>query len=109
TTLFRSGLERVQKLLARAGIGSRREVEGWIEAGRLLVNGVPVQPGQKASTSDRFELDGKLLDVSSAAEVVRRVLIYNKPEGEVTRRKEPEGRPHVFDRVPRLRSEERRV
>jgi 23S rRNA pseudouridine2605 synthase len=95
----------VQKLLARAGVGSRREVEGWIEAGRLLVNGVPVQPGQKASTSDRFELDGKLLDVSSAAEVVRRVLVYNKPEGEVTSRKDPEGRPTVFDRLPRLKDQ----
>ncbi|MGX1200656.1 23S rRNA pseudouridine(2605) synthase RluB [Marinobacter sp. MBR-105] len=100
-----AGPERVQKLLARAGVGSRREVEGWIEAGRLLVNGVPVQPGQKASTSDRFELDGKLLDVSSAAEVVRRVLIYNKPEGEVTSRKDPEGRPTVFDRLPRLKDQ----
>ncbi len=100
-----AGPERVQKLLARVGVGSRREVEGWIEAGRLLVNGVPVQLGQKASTSDRFELDGKLLDVSSAAEVVRRVLIYNKPEGEVTSRKDPEGRPTVFDRLPRLKDQ----
>ncbi|WP_029653633.1 23S rRNA pseudouridine(2605) synthase RluB [Marinobacter daepoensis] len=99
------GPERVQKLLARAGIGSRREVEGWIEAGRLLVNGEPVQPGQKASTDDRFELDGKRLDVSAAAQVVRRVLLYNKPEGEVTSRKDPEGRPTVFDRLPRLRDQ----
>ncbi|MGC8120525.1 23S rRNA pseudouridine(2605) synthase RluB [Marinobacter sp. VGCF2001] len=99
------GPERVQKLLARAGVGSRREVEGWIEAGRLLVNGVQVEPGQKASTSDRFELDGKTLDVGSAAQVVRRVLVYNKPEGEVTSRKDPEGRPTVFDRLPRLKDQ----
>ncbi|AOY87878.1 23S rRNA pseudouridylate synthase B [Marinobacter salinus] len=95
--------ERIQKLLARAGIGSRREIEGWMEAGRLIVNGQPAAPGQKATVEDRFELDGKRLDVSGAAEVLRRVLIYNKPEGEVTTRKDPEGRPTVFDRLPRLK------
>ncbi|MBE0485138.1 23S rRNA pseudouridine(2605) synthase RluB [Marinobacter sp.] len=99
------GPERVQKLLARAGVGSRREIEGWMEAGRLLVNGKPVQAGQKATTEDKFELDGKVLDVASAAQVVRRVLIYNKPEGEVTSRKDPEGRPTVFDRLPRLKDQ----
>ncbi|HLT14472.1 MAG TPA: 23S rRNA pseudouridine(2605) synthase RluB [Marinobacter sp.] len=99
------GPERVQKLLARAGVGSRREIEGWMEAGRLLVNGRPVEPGQKATIADRFELDGKQLDVSSAGQVVRRVLIYNKPEGEVTSRKDPEGRPTVFDRLPRLKDQ----
>lgn len=98
-----AGPERIQKLLARAGAGSRREIEGWMEAGRLTVNGQPVAPGQKATVDDRFELDGRRLDVSGAAEVVRRVLIYNKPEGEVTTRKDPEGRPTVFDRLPRLK------
>lgn len=95
--------ERIQKLLARAGIGSRREIEGWMEAGRLAVNGQAVGPGQKATVADLFELDGRRLEVSGAAEVVRRVLIYNKPEGEVTTRKDPEGRPTVFDRLPRLK------
>ncbi|MGO1462939.1 MAG: 23S rRNA pseudouridine(2605) synthase RluB [Marinobacter sp.] len=97
------GPERVQKLLARAGIGSRREIEGWMESGRLTVNGDPATPGQKATVSDRFELDGKRLDVEAAAVTVRRVLIYNKPEGELTTRKDPEGRPTVFDRLPRLK------
>ncbi|GGC77813.1 23S rRNA pseudouridine(2605) synthase RluB [Marinobacter halophilus] len=99
------GPERIQKLLARAGVGSRREIEGWMEAGRLLVNSRPAEPGQKATTGDQFELDGKVLDVASAAQVVRRVLIYNKPEGEVTSRKDPEGRPTVFDRLPRLKDQ----
>ncbi|MFN2361262.1 MAG: 23S rRNA pseudouridine(2605) synthase RluB [Marinobacter sp.] len=98
-----SGPERIQKLLARAGVGSRREVEGWIEAGRLVINGQPVEPGQKASVNDRIELDGRKLDITAGAEVLRRVLIYNKPEGEVTTRNDPEGRPTVFDSLPRLK------
>ena len=102
-TVAAGGPERIQKLLARAGVGSRREIEGWMDAGRLLVNGKPVTPGQKAAVSDVFELDGKRLEIAAAAEVLRRVLIYNKPEGEVTTRKDPEGRPTVFDRLPRLR------
>lgn len=97
------GPERIQKLLARAGAGSRREIEGWMESGRLTVNGQAAEPGQKATVDDRFELDGKRLEVSGAAEVVRRVLIYNKPEGEVTTRRDPEGRPTVFDRLPRVK------
>ncbi|HDZ39844.1 MAG TPA: 23S rRNA pseudouridine(2605) synthase RluB [Marinobacter sp.] len=102
-TISNDGPERIQKLLARAGIGSRREIEGWMETGRLTVNGEAATPGQKATVSDRFELDEKRLEVAAAAETVRRVLIYNKPEGEVTTRKDPEGRPTVFDRLPRLK------
>ncbi|MDX1634278.1 MAG: 23S rRNA pseudouridine(2605) synthase RluB [Marinobacter sp.] len=99
------GPERLQKLLARAGIGSRREVETWIEAGRVTVNGQPAEPGQKASPADRVELDGRRLDLSATTQTVRRVLMYNKPEGEVCTRKDPEGRPTVFDSLPRLKDQ----
>lgn len=102
-TVTNEGPERIQKLLSRAGIGSRREIEGWMETGRLTVNGEAAVPGQKATVDDRFELDEKRLEVAAAAGTVRRVLIYNKPEGEVTTRKDPEGRPTVFDRLPRLK------
>ncbi|MGB1950918.1 MAG: 23S rRNA pseudouridine(2605) synthase RluB [Marinobacter sp.] len=95
--------ERIQKLLSRAGVGSRREVESWMEAGRVTVNGQLPEPGQKVSINDRIDVDGKRLDLTSGSAVVRRVLIYNKPEGEVTTRRDPEGRPTVFDRLPRLK------
>lgn len=95
--------ERIQKLLSRAGVGSRREVESWMEAGRVTVNGQLPEPGQKVTINDRINVDGKRLDLTSGSAVVRRVLIYNKPEGEVTTRRDPEGRPTVFDRLPRLK------
>ncbi len=97
--------ERLQKLLARAGIGSRRAIEELIEAGRISVNGEAAVMGQKASIHDRIELDGRRIDVDAAAQVVRRVLVYNKPEGEVTSRDDPEGRPTVFDHLPRLKDQ----
>ncbi|MDV3503798.1 23S rRNA pseudouridine(2605) synthase RluB [Marinobacter sp. M-5] len=95
--------ERIQKLLSRAGVGSRREVESWMDAGRVTVNGHLPEPGQKVTINDRIDVDGKRLDLASGSAVVRRVLIYNKPEGEVTTRRDPEGRPTVFDRLPRLK------
>ncbi|SDX42867.1 23S rRNA pseudouridine(2605) synthase RluB [Marinobacter mobilis] len=97
--------ERLQKLLSRAGLGSRRTIEAMIEAGRLKVNGEIAVMGQKALPTDRVELDDRRIDLEAAAEVVRRVLVYNKPEGEVTSRKDPEGRPTVFDQLPRLKDQ----
>lgn len=96
--------ERIQKLLAAAGIASRREVERMIEAGRVSVNGNVASLGDKAEPTDSVRLDGKLVRLNRRPEIKHRVLAYHKPEGEVCTRSDPEGRPTVFDRVPRLRS-----
>ena len=91
--------ERLQKLLAAAGLGSRREIEGWIEAGRLRVNGGVAELGGRASPDDRIELDGRLLALARAPDGPR-VLAYHKPEGELVTRSDPSGRPTVFARLP---------
>jgi 23S rRNA pseudouridine2605 synthase len=91
--------ERLQKRLAAAGYGSRREVEGWIRAGRLRVNGRAAQLGDRAGPDDRIELDGRPLELGGKSSVPR-VLAYHKPEGELVTRADPEGRPTVFQRLP---------
>jgi len=91
--------ERLQKGLAAAGYGSRREIEGWIRAGRLRVNGLPAQLGDRAGPGDCIELDGKPL-VLGGKPAAPRVLAYHKPEGELVTRADPEGRPTVFQRLP---------
>lgn len=96
--------EKLQKVLARMGVGSRRDVEAWIEDGRVKVNGAVATLGQRIGDRDAIAVDDRLLKREKIEEHVRRVLIYNKPEGEVCTRDDPEGRPTVFDRLPRLRS-----
>ncbi|MCQ4311574.1 23S rRNA pseudouridine(2605) synthase RluB [Pseudomonas stutzeri] len=93
--------EKLQKVLARIGLASRRDVENWIAAGRVKVNGAIATLGQRVDLHDAIAVDGRLLKREEAAEVVRRVLIYNKPDGEICTRDDPEGRPTVFDRLPR--------
>ncbi len=94
--------ERVQKVLARAGHGSRREIEGWIRAGRVSINGKVAQLGASVEAQDAIALDGKPLKAQSASEIPRRVLAYHKPYGEVCARTDADGRATVFDRLPRL-------
>ncbi|NIP71553.1 MAG: pseudouridine synthase [Gammaproteobacteria bacterium] len=95
--------ERLQKVLARGGLGSRRQIEDWIRGGRIRVNGQPAELGMRVSQGDRVELDGQVVALKEVTPVRTRVLAYHKPEGEVTTRSDPEGRPTVFDRLPRLR------
>ena len=94
--------EKIQKVLARAGLGSRREIETWIEAGRIKVGGAISKLGDRIEDGQTVFLDGRPLKLLKAHENRRRVLLYNKPEGEVATRKDPEGRPTVFDRLPRI-------
>lgn len=93
--------ERLQKVLANAGFGSRREIEQWIRDGRIRLNGRLAQLGDRVSAEDVVKLDGKPLSASRLAESSREIVIYNKPEGEIVSRKDPQGRPTVFTRLPR--------
>ncbi|KRG68816.1 pseudouridine synthase [Pseudoxanthomonas dokdonensis] len=94
--------ERLHKVLAQAGLGSRRALEQRIADGLVKVNGVVAQTGMSIKSGDRIELDGRSF-VASALTEPARVLIYNKPEGEVTTREDPEGRPTIFEALPALK------
>lgn len=95
--------EKLQKVLARAGFGSRREIEGWIAKGRIKVNGKIATIGDRVGDSDRIVVDGKKLAPQKKIREERRVLLYNKPENEICTRSDPEGRPTVFKKLPALK------
>ena len=93
--------EKLQKILANAGLGSRREIEKWIEGGRVSVNGSIANLGERATDKDTIRVDGRIINIKSSEETYTRVLAYNKPLGEVSTKKDPEGRPTVFDNLPK--------
>lgn len=101
--LLESKPERLQKVLAQAGIGSRREMEEWIAAGRITVNGVMAQLGQSVVPTDKVKIGGRLVNMRFTTTKTPRVVVYHKPEGEIVSRDDPDGRPSVFAALPRIR------
>ncbi|MFL0802193.1 MAG: pseudouridine synthase [Agarilytica sp.] len=96
--------EKLQKVLARVGLGSRREMERAISAGKVEVNGVVANLGERVEDDDTIFFDGKRVGHSVREAQPLRVLLYNKPEGEICSRVDPEGRPTVYQKLPRLKS-----
>ncbi|MGH8213800.1 MAG: pseudouridine synthase [Rhodanobacteraceae bacterium] len=94
--------ERLHKVLANAGLGSRRLLEERIGNGEVLVNGTPAQTGSSVRAGDRVELDRKQFVVANERRDDSQVMLYHKPEGELTTRDDPEGRPTVFENLPAL-------
>jgi 23S rRNA pseudouridine2605 synthase len=93
--------DRVQKVLAAAGHGSRREIEGWIKEGRLTIDGRVAELGDTVSGQERFALDSRPLRVRSTRQSHEHI-IYHKPGDEITSRSDPEGRRVVFESLPKL-------
>ena len=95
--------EKLQKILARTGHGSRRELEKVIADGRVSINGKVAKLGDRAEETDLLRLDGHVIKTQSDAEKICRVLVYNKQEGELCSRSDPENRETVFDRLPQIK------
>ncbi|MDH4284795.1 MAG: pseudouridine synthase, partial [Gallionellaceae bacterium] len=95
--------ERLQKVLAQAGLGSRREMEEWIAAGRVTVNGNAATLGMRVSQDDVVRVDRRIIRTETPGGSLPRVLLYHKQEGEIVSRDDPSGRVSVFDKLPKLR------
>ena len=94
--------EKLQKVLARAGFGSRRQIERWIEEGRITVDNAPATLGARVSPGQTIRVDGRQVP-THVFQSKPRILVYHKPEGEVCTRSDPQGRPTVFEKLPKLR------
>lgn len=94
---------KLQKALADAGLGSRRDMEEWIAQGRVSINGVAAVIGARVTSKDIIKVSGRRIYLRPAAEKRIRVLMYHKPEGEIVSHDDPEGRASVFEKLPRIR------
>jgi 23S rRNA pseudouridine2605 synthase len=95
--------EKLQKALADLGIGSRRTMEKWIAEGRIQVNGKIATIGDRVEETDRLVVDGK--PISRKKKPRHRHILYNKPTGQIVSRDDPEGRPSVFRKLPKLKKQ----
>lgn len=95
--------ERLQKILSQTGLGSRREMERWIEQGLVTVNGKPAKVGESASAEDKIAVKGRLIENPLKVQPKTRILLYNKPIGEISSRNDPKHSRTVFDKLPQLR------
>lgn len=96
--------EKLQKVLARAGLGSRREIEAWISAGFVKVNGQVAKLGDRVSEKDQLQVRGRRLSPQELAIPVTEVILYNKPENELVTRSDEQGRDTIFARLPKPKS-----
>lgn len=94
--------EKLQKLLARFGLGSRRQLEDVIQNGRVSINGKIAKLGERATATDEIRIDGRLVRTQDKISKRRRVIAYYKPEGEICSSSDPQGRQTVFERLPKL-------
>ncbi len=97
-----AGMEKLQKVLANLGLGSRRHIEEWISAGRILVDGKVAQLGLRVRPTAKITVDGKPVRQDRHGEDRTHILLYHKPEGEISTREDPQGRPTVFANLPEL-------
>ena len=95
--------EKIQKVLARIGLGSRREIEQWIKDGRVKVDGRVAQLGDRITTKVKLKVNGKVVRLGEASSKTR-VILYHKPAGEICSRKDEQGRKTVFDALPHIHS-----
>lgn len=96
--------EKIQKVLANAGIGSRRQIEGLIAEGRIKVNGKKAILGDRMTYHDKVTVDDREVKLVKSKNQKTRVLLYHKPEGELCTRNDPEKRPTIFERLPLIRN-----
>ncbi len=95
--------EKLQKVLARAGLGSRREIEQWIRDGRIKVNKDIAHIGERVNLKDKISVDNRQINILNIKDAPQKILCYHKPAGEVCTRNDPEKRKTIFDNLPPLK------